>query len=633
MSRTRQITDKDGFHIPVKRESSFAERQPPLSEQLTRDDAAQTQQEEEKSSGNAAAKPVGKEQVAKMRDKLKDYIASKATYDERYKNNFETYTLLYNENNRLKSETKGDEKEVIKKRRGAQTLKVILNKHADAMDNYPEAVCLPRSRDDEKTAKILNGVIPCVLERNRFRQTYSDARTDEFVGGMSIVSVTWDSEREGGLGDVCIRRENVLNIFWAPFINDIQESPYLFNVSLLDIDEAKEKYPQLKEISAEDLSLKEFSTYNNTTKSNDKAAVIDCYYKKNGMVHLCKFCGEELIEASENDPKKYPDGYYIDGKYPFSARPCFKLPDTPSGFGFIDICRAPQEYRDELRRDILKNIKINSKTRNLKNNNAAVNRDDLLDLDQEMIDVDGVASLDQVIRPLETKDIAPGALSMLAALDDEMKDTTGTNDASNGASAAGVTSGNAIAALQEAGGKISRDINQMDYLSFTEICEMIIERLRQFYTPGRYFRIVDEDKKTEYVEFDGNALREQKVGVEGSEDEFVRLPVFDIKVKAQRSNPFTTAANNEMMLNMFNMGMFSPQRVDEALVALEGMSFEGKDKMVEMLKNNKTLLDAVNELSQQLQMSNAMINEQSAQAAALLPGEAGAAQVPEGAEI
>ena len=75
-----------------------------------------------------------------------------------------------------------------------------------------------------------------------------------------------------------------------------------------------------------------------------------------------------------------------------------------------------------------------------------------------------------------------------------------------------------------------------------------------------------------------------------------------------------------MMINMFNMGMFSPQRVDEALVALEGMSFEGKDKMVDMLKQNKTLLDAVNELSQQLEMSNAMINEQEAQAAAIQPG-------------
>lgn len=619
MARQKKITDKDGFHIPVKSERSYAESVPPIGEQLPREDAAQTQQEEEKRSDNAAAKPVGKKEIAKMREKLREYVGSKAPYDERYKNNFDTYTLLYTENNRLRSGKEGETNEVIKNRRGAQTLKVILNKHADAMDNYPEAICLPRSKDDEETAKILNGVLPCVLARNGFKKTYSDALIDKFVGGMEIVSVTWDSDRDGGLGEVCIKRESVLNVFWQPFIDDIQESRYLFNVRMIDVDEAKEMYPQLKEIAADDMSIKEFKTYDSSNKNYGKAAVIDCYYKKDGVVHLCQFCGESLIFASENEPEKYPEGYYIDGKYPFVARPCFKLPDTPSGFGFIDICRAPQEYHDELRRDILKNIKVNSKTRSLKNANAQVNDEDLLDLDQEMIEVDGIP-LDQAIRPLETKDIAPGALSMLGALDDEMKDTTGTNDASNGASAAGVTSGNAIAALQEAGGKISRDLNQMEFFGFVEICEMIIERMRQFYTPGRIFRIVGEDKKTEYVEFDGNALRPQPISVEGSSEEFWRLPVFDIDVKAQRSNPFTTAANNEMMINMFNMGMFSPQRVDEALVALEGMSFEGKDKMVDMLKQNKTLLDAVNELSQQLEMSNAMINEQEAQAAAIQPG-------------
>ena len=145
MAKRRKITDKDGFHIPVKSETSFAESVPPISEQLPRKDAAQAQQEEEKSSGNAAAKPVGKEEIAKMREKLREYVASKAPYDERYKNNFDTYTLLYNENNRLKADRAGEENEVIKSRRGAQTLKVILNKHADAMDNYPEAICLPRS--------------------------------------------------------------------------------------------------------------------------------------------------------------------------------------------------------------------------------------------------------------------------------------------------------------------------------------------------------------------------------------------------------------------------------------------------------------------------------------------------------
>lgn len=619
----RKIVDKEGFHIPVRQEPSFAEQMPDFAKQAPREDAAQTQQEEEKRQENAAATQViGKEEVAKMRDTLKKYIASKAQYDERYKNNFDTYTLLYNENNELKNAEiykSNDKKELIKRRRGAQTLKVILNKHADAMDNYPEAIFLPRSKDDEAMARQLNCVVPAILERNGFTSTYSIASTDKLVGGANAYSVTWDSKRDGGLGEVCVKKENILNLFWQPFIEDIQDSKYFFNVALVDIEEAAELYPQLEGISAEDLGLKEFKTYDNTSESFDKAAIIDCYYKRGGVVHMCKFCGEELIFASENEPENYPQGYYIDGKYPFVVKPLFHLPNTPMGFSFVDICRAPQEYRDELRCDILKNLKINSKTRSLVNSNAGVHMDDMLDLDQEMIEVDNFGD-GNVIQPFETKDVAPGGGSMLSALDDEIKDTTGTNDAANGASAAGVTSGNAIAALQEAGGKISRDINKMEHEGFIEICGMIIERMRQFYTPGRMFRITGENKQTEYQEFDSEGLRPQPIEVEGNPETFWRLPIFDIQVKAQRSNPFTTMNNNQRMMDMFNMGMFAAERADEALIALEGMQFEGKEKLMDMIRNNKTLLDAVNELAQQNEMLQAMLNMQDAQQAAAVQG-------------
>ena len=92
-----------------------------------------------------------------------------------------------------------------------------------------------------------------------------------------------------------------------------------------------------------------------------------------------------------------------------------------------------------------------------------------------------------------------------------------------------------------------------------------------------------------------------------------------------------------MMIDMFNMGLFNPDNTDAALVALEGMSFEGKDKIIEMLKKNKTLVDAVNDLSQQLQMSQTMISEQTAQQAAQeMPHEETAqfpVNVPQGAKL
>ena len=50
----------------------------------------------------------------------------------------------------------------------------IANKHADAMDNYPEPNVLPRAQDDEETAKLLSEILPVLLEQADYESVYSD---------------------------------------------------------------------------------------------------------------------------------------------------------------------------------------------------------------------------------------------------------------------------------------------------------------------------------------------------------------------------------------------------------------------------------------------------------------------------
>lgn len=51
---------------------------------------------------------------------------------------------------------------------------VISSKHADAMDNYPTPLILPREEGDSRQAELLAAVIPCVLEQNHFEAVYSE---------------------------------------------------------------------------------------------------------------------------------------------------------------------------------------------------------------------------------------------------------------------------------------------------------------------------------------------------------------------------------------------------------------------------------------------------------------------------
>ena len=52
---------------------------------------------------------------------------------------------------------------------------VIVSKHADAMDAFPEPNILPREEGDKGEARMLSSIVPCILEQNHFESTYSDA--------------------------------------------------------------------------------------------------------------------------------------------------------------------------------------------------------------------------------------------------------------------------------------------------------------------------------------------------------------------------------------------------------------------------------------------------------------------------
>jgi len=83
------------------------------------------------------------------------------------------------------------------------------------------------------------------------------------------------------------------------------------------------------------------------------------------------------------------------------------------------------------------------------------------------------------------------AADVLAHIE-ELKETRGNRDFSQGGTTSGVTATSAIAALQEAGSKLSRDMIKGSYHAFTQIACLVIRLIRQFYDEPRAFRILGE---------------------------------------------------------------------------------------------------------------------------------------------
>lgn len=549
---------------------------------------------------------IGRQELAEAMQALDKYKGGKSNYEVRVKSNEKWWRLRHWEELRRKQQHKGDSPEPA----SAWLFNSILNKHADAMDNYPEPVCLPRERSDEESAKTLSAILPVIMEDNEFEQTYSDEWWEKLKHGAAIYSVMWDAGKENGLGDIAIDRVDPLNIFWEPGIQDLQDSRNLFVVSLVDRDLVEADYPQYAgQLGGKSFEVAQYD-YDDTVDTSDKVAVIDWYYKRRtdgqNILHYAKFTDpDHLLYASENDPAYQEKGWYWHGEYPFVVDALFPEKGSPMGFGYIDIARDPQLYIDKLWSNILETSFINTKRRFFVSENTNVNEGELLDATNPLVHVGGPVS-DERIKEFSTRPLDSVYASIVQMKIDELKETSANRDVSNGGVSGGVTAAAAVAALQEAGNKASRDMISAGYRANVHIVKLSVELMRQFYDTERSFRITNETPY-QYAAIGPDALADQVTGQDSMGNDLFRRPVFDIKIKAQKKNPFSRAEQNERAKELYQMGFFSPERAQESSIALDMMDFEGIDKIRSQVNEGATLYNIVQQQGAELQKALAII--------------------------
>ena len=494
----------------------------------------------------------------------------------------------------------------------------IQNKHADAMDNYPEPVVLPRERSDEQSAKTLSQILPVVQEYNHFEQVYSDNWWEKLKHGTAVYGVFWDPKKDNGLGDIEIRDIDLLKLFWEPGITDIQKSRNLFIVDLVDNDLLDSEYPQLKgKQKGKVVDVKEY-IYDDNVDTSDKSVVVDWYYKVKTpdgrtALHYIKFVGSTLLYASENDPEYRERGFYDHGMYPVVLDVMYPEKGTPIGFGYVAICKDPQLYIDKLSANILENAMMATKKRFFVSDTTAINEQEFLDWNRPLVHVNG--PLDEGrIQEIVTQPLSDIYVTVAQMKIEEMKDTAANRDVNSGGTT-NVTAAAAIAALQEAGNKASRDMIAASYRAYTQINTLCVELMRQFYDLSRSFRITGDGSEYQFIDFDNTGLQDQVTGLDTMGNPMFRRPVFDLKIKAQKKNPFSRMEQNERAKELYAMGFFAPENAQASLIALDMMDFEGIQTVKEKVMQGQTLLNMVMQMSQQLSaITGVLMPQEEAQA-------------------
>ena len=541
--------------------------------------------------------PIGPEEVAEAAQILQRYKAGKAALDKRLVDNELWFRMGHWKN------YQNPMKEGKPQPTSGWLFNSIANKHADAMDNYPSPNVLPRAEDDEAAAQALSSVLPVVLEQADYEQVYSDTWWRKLKQGTGVKGVFWDPEQRVGVVEITERPMNQQMLYWEPGVDDIQASPNFFSLSLEDTDQLTERWPQLEGHSTSALEVPHY-LHDGGLDTNGKSVVVDWYYKKRNaegrrVLHYCKFCNGVVLYASENDPEYAGRGFYDHGQYPFVFDPLFVEEDSPAGFGYIDVMKECQTAIDRMNHAMDENVLLSSKQRYVLSDAAGVNEEELADFSRDIVHVVGRLG-DDSFRPLQTTGLQGNSLSYRNSRIEELKEISGNRDMTQGGTAGGVTAASAIAALQEAGSKLSRDMLKSAYRAFAKECYLIIDLMRQFYDEERVFRIIGETGRSEFVHFSGAALRAQALPGVGGVELGSREPIFDIVVSAEKKSTFSRLSQNETAKECYQLGFFAPRNADAALAALEMMDFEGIEKVRQRVRQNGTLAQRLEQLQSQL---------------------------------
>lgn len=577
--------------------------------------------------------PIGADEVRAAYQILQEYKNGKANLESRIIDNEQWFKMRH----WAQMRGKGAKDSTRPEPASAWLFNSIANKHADAMDNYPEPVVLPREEQDKQDAEQLSKILPVLLEYNDFEDTYSDSWWYKLKSGTAVYGVLWNKQKENGLGDIDVKKIDILNCFWEPGVQNIQDSRNFFTIELVDNDLLEQQYPQLrgKLVGNEGLDVSKY-IYDDAVDTSKKSSVIDWYYKLNvggkTTLQYVKFVEDTVLFASENEKNFRENGLYDHGLYPFVFDTLFLEEGTPCGFGYVDVMKDTQMYLDKLNQAIIEHTMMSAKKRYLVPLGTSINEEEFADFSKTFIHTTGTLD-DRSIKEIKNEPLGSAVVTVYDRKIEELKETSGNRDFSQGGTTSGVTAASAIAALQEAGSKLSRDMLKSSYRAYAKVCRLVVELIRQFYDEPRCFRITGENGSEMFTMYDNRNIRTKTVeggfGVESS----ARKPIFDINIIAQKKSAFSRISQNELAKELYGAGMFNPQMADQALVALDMMDFEGKNAIVSKVSQNGTLFQRMQQMQAQMMQMAQIIDSLSGSQLSASLGDGVAQPMPSGSAV
>lgn len=495
-----------------------------------------------------------------------------------------------------------------------QTLKsTFVNCVADQMDNMPDAVMLPETADLQPVAEDLTDIVRFVMARNNYESIHRRRVEDCFCTGTAITQVAWDRDLDGGKGNVAIFRWPIECFLWDPAAEDIQDSRAVFKVSWHPKSWYEQHYPeQTKDLRGDeseygDIGLTE-DTVSTQPGDEDRVMLVEYWYrlydakKRRYTINVAYLAGGSLLEQTED--------VYTHGKYPFVLDVFTPIEGLPVGDGLIQEMAPMMRYVNRYASYIDMNLRMSSKGRLLVDRNAGLDREALMDWESDVVEGDRIDA--SALQWLQSVPFTGAVSQQMLQLQTDIKQDSGQNQFTRGETAGGVTAASAISALQEAGGKITRLRTNVLNQGYKEIVEQVLWLISQFYDKKRVLYVTGNREGS----FEQREVQADPARLFGRrEGKQLPPPPYTVQIQVQRRNPLRQQAQNELIIQAYNMSAQSGQYFPLSTL-FELLHVDGKDRILPVLRQNEAqqqmmaqLQATVEQQAQQIQqLSEGMAN-------------------------
>lgn len=522
-----------------------------------------------------------------------------------------------------------------------QTLKSTFNNCvADQLDNMPEAALLPERPGMESVAEDMSDIVRFVFNQNGYEELHRRRVEDYFIG-TALTQIVWDEDMDGGNGNVAIDRWPIESFLWDPQEPDIQNARALIKVTWHPLSWFAAHYPDKAPYIGSDDSEYDTTGLSEAVTSlsgdEDRAMLMEYWYrrydsrKRRYTINVALLAGGALLENRTN--------IYNHGMYPFVMEPFNYIEGQPVGDGLIDQLAPMMRYVNRYAHYIDENTRMAAKNRLLVRENAQLDMDALVDFDQNI--VRGKSIDDESVRWFQSKPLNSMAAQQMLQFQTDIKQDSGQSQWTRGETAGGVTAASAISALQEAGGKITREHTLMLNQGFKKIVEQVLWLVCQFYTNRQEQMITGRDGKSRSVLMSASHLRGDDAppedmppiellqqmdamlpGAEGAMGLGSRIreramqkaqkrrknnlapPPYTVQVQVSRRNPLRVQAQNELFIQAYTMAAQAGQQFPLKML-FELLTVDGKDRIMPVLEE----ADQQAQMIQQLMQENAMLKE------------------------